>query len=242
MIRLLILWSLATSALAAEPDWDIYDQLLNDHVFSGEKAGLKLNLVKYQDIAADSRFYTVLNQIYEFDVAGLNSDSERLAFYINAYNILTIKLILDNWPLDSIRDIGNFFRGPWDIEVLENADGRLTLDDIEHKIIRQLNEPRIHFAVNCASVSCPDLRNEAYRADILDAQLEEQTRSFLNNAKGLLVENQRLRLSKIFDWYGEDFEVYGNLGNFVKQYRPELQFENIRMNLSYNWDLNSYAE
>ena len=239
MIRLVFFWILATTSLAAEPDWNIYDELLSSHLAAAEKDGLALNLVNYESIAADPNFYSIVNQIILFDVEQLNSTQEKLAFYINAYNILTIKLILDNWPVASIRDIGNFFKGPWDVVVLENADGKLTLDDIEHNIIRTFNEPRIHFALNCASVSCPDLRHEAYRADQLDEQLDDQTRLFLDNAKGLLLDGDRLRLSKIFDWYAVDFEVFGSLENFVKLYRPELQFDNVRTNLRYNWNLNS---
>lgn len=239
MIRLMFFWILATTSFAAEPDWTRYDELLNSHLVASEKDGVALNLVDYESIAADPSFYSIVNQIIQFDVQQLSSNQEKLAFYINAYNILTINLILDNWPVDSIRDIGNFFQGPWDVVVLENADGQLTLDDIEHKIIRTFGEPRIHFAVNCASLSCPDLRHEAYRAEHLDEQLDDQTKLFLSNAKGLLVDGDRLRLSKIFDWYGEDFEVFGSLGNFIKLYRPELQFDNVRTNLRYNWNLNS---
>lgn len=239
MIRLMFFWILATTSFAAEPDWTRYDELLNSHLIASEKDGVALNLVDYESIAADPSFYSIVNQIIQFDVQQLSSNQEKLAFYINAYNILTINLILDNWPVDSIRDIGNFFQGPWDVVVLENADGQLTLDDIEHKIIRTFGEPRIHFAVNCASLSCPDLRHEAYRAEHLDEQLDDQTKLFLSNAKGLLIDGDRLRLSKIFDWYGEDFEVFGSLGNFIKLYRPELQFDNVRTNLRYNWNLNS---
>jgi len=239
MIRMVFFWILATASLAAEPDWTDYDELLGSHLEAAEKEGLSVNLVDYESIAADPQFYSIVNQIIQFDVEQLSSNEEKLAFYINAYNILTINLIINNWPVDSIRDIGNFFRGPWDIVVLENADGRLTLDDIEHNIIRNLDEPRTHFAVNCAALSCPDLRYEAYRAERLDEQLEDQARLFLNNEKGLSLDNNRLRLSKIFDWYGEEFEVYGNLENFVKLYRPELQFNGVRTNLRYNWNLNS---
>lgn len=239
MVRIIFFWILATGSLAAEPDWTHYNELLDSHLIASEKDGLALNLVNYESIAADPVFYSVVNQIIQFDVEQLNSDQERLAFYINAYNILTIKLILDNWPLESIRDIGNFFKGPWDVVMLENSDGQLTLDDIEHNIIRKLNEPRIHFAVNCASVSCPDLRHEAYQAEKLDAQLDDQTRRFLNNEKGLSLEGDSLRLSQIFDWYREDFEVFGSLENFVGLYRPELQFNELRTNLRYNWNLNS---
>ena len=239
MIRLMFFWILATTSFAAEPDWTRYDELLNSHLIASEKDGVALNLVDYESIAADPSFYSIVNQIIQCDVQHLSSNQEKLAFYINVYNILTINLILDNWPVDSIRDIGNFFQGPWDVVVLENADGQLTLDDIEHKIIRTFGEPRIHFAVNCASLSCPDLRHEAYRAEHLDEQLDDQTKLFLSNAKGLLIDGDRLRLSKIFDWYGEDFEVFGSLGNFIKLYRPELQFDNVRTNLRYNWNLNS---
>jgi hypothetical protein len=239
MIRLLFFWTLTATSLAAEPDWATYDELLQSHLLTAEKDGLRLNLVNYASIATDPDFYSIVNRIIQFDVEQLGSDEEKLAFYINAYNVLTIKLILDNWPVDSIRDIGSFFKGPWDVVVLENADGQLTLDDIEHNIIRKLNEPRIHFAVNCASISCPDLRQEAYRADRLDEQLDEQTRLFLNNERGLLLEGDRLRLSKIFDWYGEDFDAYGNLENFIKLYRPELEYNDLRTNLPYNWNLNS---
>lgn len=235
-----IFFWISVEARAAEPDWAVYDDLLDQYLIPGEKAGWHMNLVDYQGFAADPNFYALVNQIIQFDVQQLVSTEEKLAFYINAYNILTIKLILDNWPLDSIRDIGSFFRGPWDIVVLENSDGQLTLDDIEHNIIRQLNEPRIHFAVNCASLSCPDLRHEAYRADKLDEQLEDQTNLFLSNEKGLLLEGSRLRLSKIFDWYAEDFETFGGVENFVKLYQPVLQFDSIRTNLPYNWNLNSY--
>jgi hypothetical protein len=230
----------SVGSLAVEPNWDSYDELLDKYIIPAEKAGWSMNLVDYEGFSADPEFYALVNRILEFDVTQLSSTEEKLAFYINAYNILTIKLILDNWPLDSIRDIGSFFQGPWDIVVLENADGQLTLDDIEHNIIRQLDEPRIHFAVNCASLSCPDLRHEAYRADRLDEQLNDQTSFFLNNNKGLFLDGNRLRLSKIFDWYAEDFEVYGELENFIELYRPDLQFNTIRTNLSYNWDLNSY--
>src|SRR6056300_1487670 len=108
MIRLVFLWILATSSLAAEPDWTAYDELLSAHLIASEKDGLTLNLVDYESIAADPAFYSIVNKIIQFDVTQLISTEEKLAFYINAYNILTIKLILDNWPVDSIKGIGNF--------------------------------------------------------------------------------------------------------------------------------------
>ncbi len=239
MLRLILLWMLASCCIAAEPEWTLYNELLDDYVSAGNKEGLSANLLDYQGFASDSRFSELLTQIRLFDISELESREETLAYYINAYNILTIELIIANWPLDSIRDIGNFFRGPWDIVVLENAAGRLSLDDIEHNIIRQLGEPRIHFAVNCASLSCPDLRTEAYQADKLDAQLDEQTRIFLSQQKGLQVRGPDIRVSRIFDWYGDDFSASGGVENFIRQYRPELVFVEADANLPYNWDLNS---
>lgn len=239
MFRFILFTMLASQSLAIEPDWSDYNALLSAYVMPGTKDGLQANLVDYQGIAEDERFNRVILGIQQFDVSLLESREETLAFYINAYNILTIDLIIDHQPLESIRDIGNFFRGPWDIVVLENADGRLTLDDIEHEIIRSFAEPRIHFAVNCASLSCPDLRREAYQAAKLDAQLEEQTRSFLTLSKGLQNRGSLLRVSRIFDWYEEDFDSRGGVESFIRHYRPELEFDEADASLPYNWALNS---
>lgn len=239
MLRFILFWMLAGGALAIEPDWSDYNALLSAYVMPGTKDGLQANLVDYQSIAEDERFGRAILGIQQFDVRLLETREETLAFYINAYNLLTIRLIIDHQPLDSIRDIGNFFRGPWDIVVLENADGRLTLDDIEHQIIRGFAEPRIHFAVNCASLSCPDLRLEAYQAAKLDAQLEEQTQHFLTQSKGLQTRDSLIRVSRIFDWYEEDFESRGGVERFIRHYRPELEFSEADASLPYNWALNS---
>jgi len=228
----------AAFAHAAEPDWSTYAAVLGAHVRQGSIDGTKLNVVDYEAIREDARFERVVRTVREFDVTRLDGEPEHLAFYINAYNVLTIELILDHWPVESIRDIGGLFSGPWDIVMLENADGELTLDDIEHEIIRDYPEPRIHFAVNCASVGCPDLRREPYVAARLDAQLDDQTRRFLGNReKGCRVEDGEARVSRIFGWYGEDFEAAGGVGAFVRRYVDE-PFEDISANLPYDWQLN----
>lgn len=229
-------------AHAAEPDWTVYGVLLEEYVVEGSKDGVALNLVDYTGLDRDPRFQQLVADIRGYDVATLAGREETLAFYINAYNILTIALILDNWPLDSIRDIGNFFRGPWDVVMLENSAGRLSLDDIEHGLIRPLGEPRIHFAVNCASVSCPDLRREPYTASRLDSQLDDQARRFLAEPhKGLSVKQGVAHISRIFDWYGEDFDGVGGVEAFVRQYVDSargLEFKGVDADLKYNWRLN----
>lgn len=138
--------------------------------------------------------------------------AEQLAYWINAYNLFTLQAIVDHYPIqngffsleprNSIRQID----GVW-TELTFTAGGRpLTLDDIEHRILRpRFDDPRIHFAINCASASCPVLDDEPYRADRLDEQLDEATRRFLGSSRGLEVDDRTLRVSKIFDWYGEDF-------------------------------------
>ncbi|XOV87056.1 MAG: DUF547 domain-containing protein [Pseudomonadota bacterium] len=232
-----ILICLSLPVFAAEPDWSRYDGLLAAFIEPGQIEGISVNRLDYQGIGQDPRFQALVAEIRAFDVRTLASREERLAFYINAYNLLTIQLILDEWPVDSIRDIGNIFRGPWDRTMLRNADGDLSLDDIEHRIIRPLGEPRIHFAVNCASVSCPDLRGELYTAGMLDAQLDEQTRIFLSQpGKGLVVDKGIARVSRIFRWYGDDFD---DLPGFIRRYVTDASFVKVSADLPYNWNLNS---
>ncbi len=136
--------------------------------------------------------------------------AEQLAFLINAYNAWTVKLILSAWPdIESIRDLGNFLFTPWKKDIVTLFGTEMSLDDIEHGTIRdpgRFDEPRIHFAVNCASIGCPALRQEAFVAERLDAQLEEQTHSFLADESRNRVTKDGLQISSIFDWYRGDFE------------------------------------
>lgn len=231
---------LIAPAGAAEPDWQHYAGVLADHVSPGEIDGTPLMVVDYEAMAADPRFAAAVEAVRTFDVTQLDGEAAHLAFYINAYNLLTIQLIVDHWPVDSIRDIGGFFSGPWDIVVLENADGELTLDDIEHGIIRSYPEPRIHFAVNCASVGCPDLRREPYTAAMLDQQLEEQSQLFFDNtARGFRVEDGDARVTKLLRWYREDFiDGADGIDTFVRRYVDD-EFEDIDANLPYSWKLNA---
>lgn len=236
----IVLIFLPGMSLAQSPDWSLYDELLSEYVKPGQKEGLEANLVDYSGLRADARFDVLVEMIREYPVENLEGDKEHLAYYINAYNILTIRLILDRWPVDSIKDIGGFFKGPWDIVVLENSDGKLTLDNIEHDIIRSMPEPRIHFAVNCASLSCPDLRREAYRANRLDEQLDDQVREFLHQkGKGIVINGRPIKVSRIFDWYEEDFDGEGGVKTFVRQYRPDIKIDRVAASIPYNWSVNS---
>ena len=190
--------------------------------------------------------------------------SDQLAFLINLYNAATVELILDNMassdPIDSIRDIGSLFTSAWELERVALFGKLVTLDAIEHDMIRgwgRYNEPRIHFAVNCAAIGCPALRAEAYTGTALEAQLEDATRDFLSDRSRNYFAGRRLRLSSIFKWYREDFERgWGGsnaLGEFVARYSSDLGLSVEQRNelargdmgirfLSYDWGLNQVRD
>jgi len=172
------------------------------------------------------------------------SRDERLAYWINAYNAFTVKLIMDHYPVQSIKDIKNgipFVNTVWDIQFIDIEERTYDLNNIEHGIIRpKFEEPRIHFAVNCASVSCPRLRNEAYTAERLDEQLTDQTKSFLADESKNEISENRLELSKLFTWYGGDFTKDGQtVIGFVQKYSDQKISDDAEVEyIDYDWDLN----
>ena len=161
--------------------------------------------------------------------------NEKLAYWINAYNAFTIQLILDNYPLKSILDI----KDPWDIAFIDIADTTYSLGDIEHKILRKMNEPRIHFAINCASFSCPNLLNQAYKAEDLNAQLETAADRFVNDTSKNTIAKDGVEISKIFEWFGDDFKSYGSIVDFLNVYSNIKIDNNATVTYKdYNWSLN----
>ncbi len=235
-------WPLHAAVAEASGDsieWDLLDLLLSKHVSKGVISGSPVNIVNYSNIRKDARLQVLIDQITSYPQSHLVSREEKLSFFINAYNILTIKVIVDHWPVASIRDIGNWFSNAWDIPVIEVDGQRKSLDDIEHRVLRTMGEPRIHFALNCASVSCPNLRLEAYRPDRVYSQLDDQVEEFVNQSgKGAKLQGDLLHLSKIFKWYAEDFDDVGGVLEFMRQRRPDLKFTRIKTDLDYDWDLN----
>jgi hypothetical protein len=176
------------------------------------------------------------------------SRAQRLAFWINAYNAFTVKLILDHYPIASIRKIGWLpgaaFRERF-IPMPELKGGSVSLDDIEHGTLRaDFREPRIHFALVCASRSCPALRSEAYRASDLDRQLDDQAQTFLRDASKNRFDaaTHTLYLSRVFDWFRPDFEaVAESLPAYVAPYMadPRVRQPDVEVRfLEYDWSLN----
>ena len=159
---------------------------------------------------------------------------DKLAFWINAYNAMTVDLILRNYPLKSIKDIKN----PWEQRYWKLADKWYNLDEIEHQILRKMDEPRIHFAI-CASYSCPKLQNEAYTSEDLEQQLTKATKEFLNDSERNSISQNNIELSKIFKWFSKDFEQNGSLINFLNLYSDIKISDKAKKSFKdYNWDLN----
>ena len=201
-------------------------------------------MVKYSEILKDKkpldRLVEDLSKPYQ-----LKTSNEKLSLYINAYNIITINQIIQNWPIKKVTDKSGFFK-----RYLTVVNGeKLTLDEIENKKLRILKDARIHAAVVCGAVSCPPLRAEAYAPDKMDQQLTENTKQWINDTSKNTERDGKLYLSKIFDWYGQDFKVkpYNNVQGFVKHFvrkdtklgkifdvnaNPSIKY------LRYDWSLN----
>ena len=211
------------------PDEAAWDELLSKYVSADGK-------VNYQGLKGEEgKLDSYLEQLASNPVSEEWSRAEQMAYWINAYNAYTIKLILDNYPLKSIMDLDG--GKPWDRKWI-NLDGKtLSLNDIEHVIIRpKFKDPRIHFAVNCAAKSCPPIPNQAFTAENLDKLLDERTKSFINNENYNEISDGQVKVSSIFDWYGEDF---GNLTAYLNKYSNTKISEDAEVGfLEYDWALN----
>ena len=170
------------------------------------------------------------------------SREQILAYWINAYNAYTVQIVIRNYPVASIKDIKPgvaFLNSVWDIKFITIEGEQLDLNNIEHNILRKMNEPRIHFAVNCASYSCPKLLNTAYEAATIDNQLNQQAVDFINDPKRNVITAEKADVSSIFNWFTGDFTNDGSLKDFLNKYSKVPIAENTGINfLEYNWNLN----
>ena len=175
-----------------------------------------------------------IKTLQQFPPNESDSKNHKISYWINTYNALTVQLILKNYPVSSIKDI----KSPWDIDNLKIEEKLYSLGDIEHKILRKMKEPRIHFAINCASKSCPRLWNKAFQEKQLEQQLTEATERFLNDSSKNIITPKHLKLSKIFLWFGKDFGSRKEKLKFIERYSG-IRIENPKIAyLSYDWGLN----
>lgn len=229
---------MAQTHMSAAVNHNLYTELLEKYVKNG--------MVNYQDLKNDEdKLDRYLKVLEETNVKHL-SHNESFAFYINAYNAWTLKLILSKYPgIKSIKETGNLFKSPWKKKIARIDKNLITLDNIEHDILRpRFKDARIHFAVNCASKSCPPLRPEPYQGDILDQQLTEMTERFINDPEHNRLKGNTLYVSSIFKWYSEDFDN-DIVGFFIKFAKGDLKIKlekhqkEIKVKyLDYDWSLN----
>jgi hypothetical protein len=209
---------------------DEFDALLRKYVNTSGK-------VNYQGFKnEEGKLDAYLQKLEKTNIEKNWSQNKTLAFWINAYNANTIKLILKNYPVKSIMDLNN--GKPWDVKWIKINRRTLSLNNIENDIIRlKYKEPRIHFAVNCAAKSCPPLLNKAWTEGNLNSNLERQTKSFINNSNYNTITAGKVEVSKIFDWYGKDF---GELKTYLNKYSSTKIGAGTSVNFkTYNWDLNN---
>ncbi len=195
--------------------------------------------VNYKELKKEQKdFYGylhVLNLMYQHESFKTRSKEQKLAFWINAYNAFTVDLILRNYPLKSIKDLKN----PWKQRHWKLGDKWYNLDEIEHQILRKMNEPRIHFAINCASFSCPKLQNKAFTASNLETQLTNATKEFLNDPTKNNLSKNSIKISKLFQWFAKDFKQDGSLIDFLNQYSEIKISDKAKKTFKdYNWNLN----
>ncbi len=216
-----------------------FDQLLQKYV---DDQGM----VNYKGLKADRIKLQSYLKILENNAPQKSwTRDQKLAYWINAYNAYTLDLILEHYPVKSIKEIGSTIKIPfvstaWDVKFIKIGGEEYDLNKIEHGIIRkEFNEPRIHFALVCAAVSCPKLQNRAYTPEKLDEQLTMAAKQFLANPSKNEITEKKATLSKLFDWYGGDFKKEGTLVEYINQYAPVQLSKNTKIAwMDYNWDLN----
>ncbi|MGA0042912.1 MAG: DUF547 domain-containing protein [Flavobacteriaceae bacterium] len=216
-------------ALGQSPSHHLWHNLLQKHVNQNGKvsyAGFK------KDVKDLENYLQLLSR--ETPQKGWTVDN-KMAYWINAYNAFTIKLIVENYPVGSIKDISQ----PWGQKFIRLGSDSYSLEEIEHKILRPMNDPRIHFAINCASESCPNLQNFAFEGKNIDQQLDRATTAFLLDPSKNKLNQTEVTLSKIFKWYKEDFNTSGGVLKFIQSYTTVRFSKNTSVKyLPYDWSLN----
>ena len=213
----------------------IYNDLLQKHV-------TKDGIVDYKSFKADeAKLDTYISYLEKTTPASSWSENKQKAFWINAYNAYTIKLILENYPLKSIMDIKQDGKTAWKISFANVGGKTYTLDHIEHEILRKnLFDPRIHVGVNCASGSCPKLGNVAFTEENVHANLEELMKEFINDSSRNKIKNNKVQISSIFDWFKEDFTKNGSVIDYLNKYSNTEINPNAKISyLKYDWSLNN---
>lgn len=225
----LFLFLSGKTAAVAQPDYKSWDTFLKKYVSaSGD--------VDYKSIKANKKELEAITKAFsETSVLTSWSKNDQLAFWINAYNVFTIDLVVNHHPIKSIQNLDG--GKTWDVKRIAIGDKKYSLNNIENDIIRpQFKDARIHFAVNCAAKSCPPILNSAFFGKTLDEQLDAVTKKFISNTKYQNITSGKMTLSKIFDWYKVDF---GDIFTFINKYSTIKVNKNTAIVYKeYDWSLN----
>ena len=240
-------WTAHDAASVATIDHAGWDRFLKDNIVRPRDGinRLAYGRVTVADRKALAHYLEALSMI---PISRYNRD-QQLAYWINLYNALTVKVILDHFPVKSIRDIdispGWFSFGPWDKKLIKLENEMVSLNDIEHRILRPIwRDARIHYAVNCASIGCPNLAPMAYNAESVDDSLTVAARAYINHPRGVSIESERLYVSTIYEWFVEDFggDEKGVLDHLRPYANPELAKKLAKFTAingyRYDWELN----
>lgn len=239
-------WEAHDPASATVVDHGTWDRLLTAHVReSGGRTVVDYSSLAASDAAALDSYIAALSGVR---VSGLNR-SEQLAFWLNLYNALTVQVVLKHMPVTTIRDIdispGILSDGPWGAELVQVEGVGLSLNDIEHRILRPIwRDARIHYGVNCASIGCPDLVTSAFSGKTVDAALDRAARDYVNDPRGVSISDGRVTVSSIYDWFIDDFggDTAGVLQH-LQRYSSAEQAKVLKSigkidDTAYDWSLN----
>jgi hypothetical protein len=250
--RLLLMTLLASVVLVspvagAEPDYSAWTEILR--AYYDPARGVDYERLRKEDYP---KLTSLVEKLSRVDVSSLDR-SEQLAYWMNLYNVSTVKLIVDNYPVESILDLSTSLINKYQVfdrEVVPLGGSLVSLNHIEHEIIRkEFDDPRIHFAINCAARSCPPMRTEAFSGRELDDQLEEQTSTFLNQDVRIDRKGGKatITVTKIMDWFEEDFEKAGGVASFVRGYLTGESAARLSgvsrigvKHADYDWSLNDW--
>ena len=262
LVALLALFPLLTLGAPKADLWAIWDQsnptnnevidhtqwqnFLHKYVVTDHPS--EINLVRYADVTDHDKglLNNYVTELLRLEPRNLQK-AEQFAYWVNLYNAATVLLILREYPVSSITKLGSgfFSFGPWNDPIGKIAGNAITLNDIEHRILRPIwQDPRIHFAVNCASMGCPNLSAQAYTQSNSQELLEKSTHAFIQHPRGVKLLDSELRLSSLFDWYLDDFaDDRASLLQYLAQYLPNtkaqiLGEQKLRITYAYDWALN----
>ena len=226
-ILIITLLIVCSKSLGQSVDYKNYSQFLKKYV--SESGNVSYDKIKKSELE------DITDQFLSNPPAKSWSREDKLAYYINVYNAFTIKSVVDNYPVKSIKDIA----GVWDKAYIKINKIVYSLGDIENKVLRKMDEPRIHFAINCASFSCPKMSNNFYNPDKIEAQLEAAATAFINDKNKNIISVSEAKVSMIFNWFEGDFKKNGSIIGFLNKFSNAKIDKKTKIKfLDYNWSLN----